>query len=118
MISKSDERLFRQAAVVGAVGQPHVRVGVVVSVGRRPYMWECNMSGPTFGEPFLEGHAEVRAIKKGIRPKSTMYVVRLDRAGNLMPSMPCVNCAAAIKADGNIKQVVCYDGHQIKKVRV
>ena len=117
MIWKSDERLFRQASVVGAVGQPHVRVGAVLAVGRRPYVWECNILGPIAGEPFLEGHAEMRALKK-IRPKSTLYVARLDRAGQLMPSHPCEWCTKAIRANGNVKQIVYFDGHEIKKVKV
>lgn len=117
MIWKNDERLFHQAAVVGAVGQPHVRVGAVLAVGRHPYAWECNVLGPTYGEPFLEGHAEMRAMKK-VRPKTTIYVARLDRAGQLMPSHPCQNCWEAIKADGNVKQIVYFDGREIKKVRL
>lgn len=117
MITKSDRRLFRQAAVMAAAGQPHVRVGVVLSQGRRPYAWECNHAGPVDGEPFLKGHAEMRVLKKA-RKKSTLYVARIDRAGTLMPSVPCMACATQIELDGSIRKVVYYDGHEIKKVQV
>ena len=103
--------------MVGVAGEPHVRVGAVLAKGRRPYAWECNVSGPVAGEPFHEGHAEIRALRK-VRPKSTLYIARLDRAGALMPSAPCKSCTRAIEADGNIRQVVFYDGHEIKKVKL
>ena len=117
MISRKDRRFFEQAAVVATTGQPHVRVGVVLSQGRRPYVWACNLSGPLEGVPYYQGHAEIRALKS-VRPKSTLYVARIDRAGTIMPSHPCHSCFDAIVLDGNIRKVVYYDGTQIKEVKV
>jgi tRNA(Arg) A34 adenosine deaminase TadA len=117
MISRRDDRLFRQAVVMAALGQGRVRVGVVLARGRRPYVWEHNVSGPTYGEPFLPGHAEQRALKQVVG-KTTAYVARIDQAGTLMPSVPCMACSGAIEDDGNIRRVVYYDGTQIKEVKV
>jgi len=117
VISRKDKRFFRQAATVAVAGQPHVRVGVVLAQGRRPYLWDCNHAGPEEGTPFYKGHAEIRALSK-VRPKSTMYVARIDRAGVLMPSVPCLSCSAQIELDGNVRRVVYYDGTQIKEVKV
>lgn len=117
MISRQDERLFQQAVVMASAGEPHVRVGVVLSQGRRPYAWECNHSGPTRGEVFPKGHAEMRVLKV-VRPKSTLYVARIDRAGTLMPSHPCQLCTDDIMLNGNIRKVVYYNGYELKKVRV
>lgn len=47
-----------------------------------------------------------------------MYVARIDRAGALMPSVPCTACATQIELDGNVRRVVYYDGTQIKEVKV
>lgn len=117
MISRQDERLFRQAAVVAAAGQPHVRVGVVLSAGRKPYVWECNVSGPTPNEPFLPGHAEIRALRKA-RAGSTIYIARIDRAGTVMPSHPCAGCHAEILSSGLVKKIVYFNGKSLVKVRV
>ena len=114
MISRRDERLFRQAAVMATLSQVHVRVGVVLAKGRRPFAFEHNVSGPVPGEPYHEGHAEARAIDKVvIPPRSTIYVARIDRAGTLMPSMPCNSCWNTIGFSG-VRRVVYYDGTQIK----
>ena len=80
-------------------------------------MWECNHSGPTHGEVFPQGHAEIRALKS-VRPKSTIYVARIDRAGTIMPSHPCRACMTQIELEGNIRKVVYYNGHELKKVKV
>jgi hypothetical protein len=119
MISRRDVRLFNQAGVMATLGQGRVRVGVVLARGRRPYVWEHNISAPKEELPDLLNHAERRALKSEVRPKSTMYVVRIDRAGRLMPSVPCLSCTDAIyEADGNIRRVVYWDGTQIKEVKV
>lgn len=118
MISRRDVRLFNQAGVMAALGQGRVRVGVVLARGRRPYVWEHNISAPKEELPDLLNHAERRALRSDVRPKSTMYVVRIDKAGRLMPSVPCVACAGVIEDHGNIRRVVYYDGAQIKEVKV
>lgn len=117
MISRQDERLFRQAVVVAAAGQPHVRVGAVLSQGRKPYVWECNVSGPNHGEPFHAGHAEIRALRK-VRDGSTLYIARIDRAGTVMPSHPCAGCHAEIVASGQVKKIVYFNGKSLVKVRI
>lgn len=35
-----------------------------------------------------------------------------------MPSHPCQACMTQIELDGNIRKVVYYNGHELKKVKV
>lgn len=117
MISRKDTKFFNQAAMVAVAGQSRVRVGVVLAQGRRPYYWGHNVAGPIEGEPFHQGHAEIRALVK-VRPKSTLYVARIDRARQLVPSRPCGFCSDQIEHQGDIRRVVFFDGTQLREVKV
>lgn len=117
MISRRDERLFNQASVMATLGQAHVRVGAVLARGRRPYVWEHNVSGPTPGEPFHLGHAEARAVARSVREKSTIYVARIDRAGTLMPSMPCLTCHETLSRSP-VTRIVYFDGNKLRDRKV
>lgn len=120
MILRRDERFFREAAITALRSEVHVRVGVVLARGRRPYVWAHNVAGPVANEPWSIGHAEIRALNAPFfptKPKTTLYVARIDRAGTLMASHPCQNCFPVLEADENIKRIVYYDGHQLREKR-
>lgn len=49
-------------------------------------------------------HAEIGALVKSRCPVDTMYIYRLNRRGDMLPSKPCAVCQLALK-ELKIKQV-------------
>jgi tRNA(Arg) A34 adenosine deaminase TadA len=50
-------------------------------------------------DPMIQAHSETRALKRA-GYGATLYVVRLDRAGNWCMAKPCVGCQSLIKNRG------------------
>lgn len=118
MIFRHDRALFARAAEV-AVGSSRlrVRVGAVVCKGHRTIASAFNVPGDTPKVPHYLGHAERRVLGNA-RNNSTLYVARLGAYGGLMASRPCDECWVAIELNGNIKNVVYWDGNEIVKEKV
>lgn len=89
----------------------------MVCKGHRTIASAHNVRGNTPNVPHYLGHAERRVLREA-RNNSTLYVARLGAYGGIMPSRPCAECMVAIELNGNIKQVVYWDGEQLVKEKV
>jgi deoxycytidylate deaminase len=110
-------RWIRIAARIAAQSRERVRHGAVIVCGGSIISWGHNQN---ILDPYyfpnaskLSIHAEEAAIRslgrhhfRGDGRRYIMYVVRLNRAGDLMLSAPCDNCQSVIESFGKIKRVV------------
>ena len=95
MVKKRYIELAKREATKSHMGHKHGAVivdnntGRVLSKGCNQYVEFCHTSRR------LSLHAEINAIsncRKSQLKNSTLYVVRLDKAGNLKYSKPCDKC--------------------------
>lgn len=118
-VSDRDRRVFRQALLVARCGDHRrVRVGAVLTKGHRTIASSANRAGLVDGEPWYEGHAERRAIDGQAAMRGTLYVARLDLAGQTVASWPCDECMIYIRSCACVRKIVYHDGHEIQKVRL
>ena len=112
MISNKDRNFLERAGLVAALSterQRHgcviTRGGSVLAVGVNTFRNHPNtVSNPSEESSF---HAEVNAIRSVVNgvAGATAYVARVNRAGQIRMSMPCIRCYRALEAAG-IKRVV------------
>lgn len=92
-------------------------MGAALYQGSRFLASRANIPGDVPNEPFYPGHAE-RRVLDAAKPKSTLYVARIDLSGDLVASYPCAVCMDWIVNSGDIKAIVYFDGAQIRRVKV
>lgn len=123
MISKSDHLHFTKAMYLAHSGKHRVRVGCVAAIkgtriaGAFNTVRNVTKNGVVFTDHTF--HAEencLRMVPYELRPKTSLYVCRIDRNGRLKPSYPCVYCLAQIKITG-FKYLIYYDGAKLVKVK-
>lgn len=118
-VSRTDERLFARTREIALGGQhDRVRVGALLAKGARPLAHNHNVPGKISGEQYLAGHAERRTVDGAPGGKGTLYVARLDLAGQLAASWPCDECMFYVKACGCVTKICFYDGQSLLKVRI
>lgn len=118
VVTNRDRRRFSRAETVAFLGRHHrVRVGAVLFRGSRFLASAACVPGPDPHEPFYPGHAEARVLDSA-KPKSTLYVARINLNNELMPSRPCPTCLLSLVLDGNVSTLVYFDGEQIRKTKI
>ena len=63
-------------------------------------------------------HAERQVISEIAKSNCTLYVARLDLAGQVVASWPCDECMQHIVACDCVGKICYYDGQALVKVRM
>lgn len=120
-----DEKYFKVAATVAAVSDYSTKVGCVAAKGNKLICSASNrLRNPAKNVPWKEAttHAEINVLRligfDGAR-KLTLYIARLNKSGQTMPSRPCVTCMETITKEN---PVIVYEivyinqfGHLVKE---
>lgn len=121
MFAKDFER-FSKAARLAENGEHRTRVGCVAVVGGKIVSGAFNThrnSQNIVPYSFATYHAETNTLA-GVPyeqlPRTVLYVARISKSGELLPSKPCWRCTEQIKRSG-IKTVIYYDGLKLVKVK-
>lgn len=110
---KSDIKFLERAAELAENGEHRVRVGALAVSKGKPLAgaWNTIRNTSPVGFVDISVHAEVACIEMlsyQILPRTTLYVVRINKAGEIMPSEPCPRCLTFLEA-ANIRSIVYYD---------
>lgn len=122
-----DQKYMNMAAKIAAGSIPHAGARVVSVIALRNHILSIGVNSSKT-HPFqakfskndhaLYWHAETRAISlalkngyKDLLKKSSLYVLRLTKAGRPAISMPCPGCAKAISVH-NVGRVIYSKGDE------
>ena len=107
---------FRDAAAIATTSTYSTRVGCVAAINRKFVCGAFNTQrNLPKNVPHLEAtrHAEhncLAMVPAGDLEKVTLYIARLNRANQRLPSRPCVACMAEIVSLG-VREVVYINKH-------
>jgi len=109
-----DIRIYSKALTIAYMSDYSTRVGSVLAKGNRAYAGAFNVGKndqKNVPHGFASVHAEIAAMaccSEKELPKTTLYIARLSKVEDQMPSRPCVNCMRSIMRVG-IKEIVYLD---------
>lgn len=110
--SRSATRFMERAASLAGISQMrHKHGALLVTNGNiRAVGVNVKQNDPKPWVPYdyLSTHAEVNALSQTQHQliTGTLYVARVNREGNLMPSMPCDNCLGYMMKWTNLRKVI------------
>lgn len=97
MIYNSDLRFFKKAATLALSGEHRVRVGCLAVCKGKPVAGAWNTIRNTSPVKFKDMtiHAEMACLNQvsyRLHSSTYLYVARISKANELLPSYPCAKC--------------------------
>ena len=88
--------------------EPMLKHFVIAGAYRRDGTFVFSINGHPRHNVMHQAHAEMRLFRKAPYP-GELYIVRLNRRGEALDSMPCSKCACAMR-NRSVKKINCFLG--------
>lgn len=118
---KSDYKFFERAVDLALNGEHRVRVGALAVARGKPVAGAWNVVRNTSPVDYrdMTEHAEMAClmmVSKRLKPATTLYVARINKAGDYMPSLPCPRCRVILRTAGIKAVVFCGEAQILHKL--